>query len=58
MLVGIKRLDKWHAYIMFKGKLYNLGYYATLEEAKKAREEAENRMYGEFLEWYKNEYNK
>ncbi|MDO4340732.1 MAG: hypothetical protein Q4C91_22055, partial [Eubacteriales bacterium] len=38
--------------IMFKGRCYYLGGYSQIEEAAKARRQAEERIYGEFLEWY------
>ena len=44
---------QWHAYIGFKNKRYNLGYYRDLSDATRARKEAEDRIYGEFLEWYR-----
>lgn len=47
-----KRLGKYSAYIIFKGKWYNLGYYVELEDAKKAREQAEEELFGNFLKWY------
>ncbi|PWJ49364.1 hypothetical protein [Faecalicatena contorta] len=47
-----KNVSKYHAYIQFKGKLYNLGYYDTLREAAGVRKQAEERIFGEFLEWY------
>ncbi|MDO5152576.1 MAG: transcriptional regulator [Eubacteriales bacterium] len=43
---------KWKAQITFKGKLYNLGTYSKIEDAAKARKEAEERIFGEFLNWY------
>ncbi|MDY4597920.1 MULTISPECIES: AP2 domain-containing protein [Clostridia] len=48
-----KALGKYAAYIGFKNKLYNLGYYSKLEDAEAARKIAEEKMYGDFLEWYK-----
>lgn len=51
-----KPLGKYVAYIGFKGKLYNLGSYAKLEDAKRARERAEEEMFGNFLEWYHEAY--
>lgn len=47
-----RRTQKWVAQIGFKGKTYYLGSYPELEAAAKARKEAEERLYGEFLEWY------
>lgn len=46
------RRNKWVAQIMFKGKCYNLGGYACLEEAAAARAEAEDKLFGDFLQWY------
>ncbi len=47
-----RRTQKWTAQIGFKGKLHYLGSYSKIEDAVKARQKAENRIYGEFLEWY------
>ena len=44
---------KYHAQITFKGKVYNLGFYEKLEEAKQVREKAEEELFGKFLEEYK-----
>lgn len=44
--------NKWHAQIVFKGKVYFLGRYIVKEDAIKAREEAEEKLFDEFLEWY------
>lgn len=49
---------KWLAQIRFKGKLYYLGRYDTKEEAGNVRKIAEDKLFGEFLEWYENEYGK
>ena len=48
--------QKWSAQITFKGKTYYLGSHERIEDAVKARKEAENRLFGEFLEWYYTEY--
>lgn len=48
--------DKYRAYINFKRKQYHLGKYNTLEEAAYARKEAEEKIYGNFLEWYAKEF--
>ena len=40
------------ANIVFQGKRYNLGRYKTIEESQKAREKAEEILYGSFLEHY------
>ncbi len=50
-----KNRKKWVAQITFKGKNYNLGRYDKKEEAAEARKEAENNLFGNFLEWYNNE---
>lgn len=47
-----KTRSKWKAQIIFKGKNYYLGRYSDIEEARKAREVAEEKIFGEFLEWY------
>lgn len=47
-----KKNKKWTAQITFKGKTYYLGAYSHIEDAVKARKKAEERIYGEFLEWY------
>ena len=43
---------KWRAYITFQHKQYYLGMYENIEDAIAARKEAEERIYGNFLEWY------
>ena len=48
----IKSSNMYRAYIYFKKKRYSLGVYSKLEDAKKARLDAEKQIYGEFLEWY------
>lgn len=47
-----KKSQKWIAQIGFKGKTYYLGSYNRIDDAVSAREKAEERIYGEFLEWY------
>ena len=47
-----KSNQKWIAQITFKGKTYYLGQFARIEDAVKERKKAEERIYGEFLEWY------
>ena len=51
-----KRKGKWHALITFKGKNYHLGYFDKIEDAAEARKEAEDRIFGEFLDWYYEQY--
>lgn len=53
-----KLKGKWKAFITFQGKRYSLGNYTSLEEAAQARKIAEDRLFGDFLEWYNNEYKK
>ncbi len=43
---------RWIAQIEFMGKHYNLGSFQEKEDAIKVREEAEKKMFGNFLEWY------
>lgn len=45
---------KWQARITFQKKTYHLGTFIDKEEAIRARKEAEEKIYGEFLEWYHN----
>ena len=40
---------KWRARLKFKGETVHLGYYDRLEDAVKARRQAEEDYYGEFL---------
>ncbi|SHI74626.1 AP2 domain-containing protein [Geosporobacter subterraneus DSM 17957] len=51
-----KTRKKWVAQITFKQKHYNLGRYSDIEQAKKVRKIAEEKLFGEFLEWYEKEY--
>ena len=44
-----RRTGRYRARIKFQGKYYNLGYYATLEEAVEARREGEEKYFGTFL---------
>lgn len=48
--------ERYRAYIYFRRKQYTLGTYATIEEATEARKEAEERIYGNFLLWYAEQY--
>lgn len=45
--------QKWVAQITFKSKHYNLGRYNNKEDAIKVRKKAEEKLFGNFLEWYK-----
>ena len=43
-----KRDNKWQARVMLNKKSYQIGYFETLEEAKKAVEKARQQLHGEF----------
>lgn len=45
-----RALGKWRARLCFKGKTYNFGTYTNFDDAVKAREKAEQLIYGEFLD--------
>lgn len=45
--------NRWRASIGFQGKSYNLGSFATYEEAVQARLDAEKRLYDPFLAKYR-----
>lgn len=49
---------KWAARIIFKGKYYYLGRYHKKEDAIEVRRIAENKLFGDFLKWYEEEYKK
>ncbi len=51
-----RRRQRWVAQIGFKGKRYSLGSYKKIDDAVRARKNAEERIYGEFLEWYYETY--
>lgn len=46
----------YRAYINFRRKQYHLGEYCRIEDAIAARAEAEERIYGDFLAWYREHY--
>lgn len=50
------RGNKWIALITFKGKVYYLGIYDKIEDAARARQKAEEQLFGAFLEWYEREF--
>lgn len=51
------KFDRWRAEIRFQRKRYYLGTYKNKEDAIKARQRAEEDLYGAFLEKYENEQN-
>lgn len=55
--IGVyKKKNKWAAQISFQKQRYYLGQYDNIEDAIKAREDAEKMLRGPFLEWYANNY--
>ena len=48
--------NRWEVRITFKKKVYYLGRYADKNEAIRVRKEAEQRVFGEFLDWYYAEF--
>lgn len=58
-IVGVnydKSRGKWQAGIRFKGHKYNLGRFDNFEDAVEARKKAEKELFGNFLEWYEQNY--
>lgn len=51
-----KKNKNYRAYIYFRRKQYNLGSYKKLEDAVKARKKAEEKIFGNFLAWYQENY--
>lgn len=51
-----KRSGKWTAYIGFQRKLIYLGRYSKMEDAIAARKDAEEKIYGGFIEEFKKEH--
>jgi hypothetical protein len=49
-----KERAKWSARIVFKKTSYYLGRYADIQDAIRAREVAEEKLHGDFLNWYHN----
>lgn len=47
---------KWKACIKFKGKGITLGRFDDVEDAAKIRDEAEKKLFGNFLKWYNDKY--
>lgn len=55
-VVGVnwdKSRNRWQAGIRFKGKRYNLGHFVDFADAVEARKKAEQKIFGDFIEWYK-----
>lgn len=50
------RGNQWIAVITFKRKVFYLGKYEKLEDAVQARKRAEEMLFGEFLDWYHENY--
>lgn len=48
--------EKWKAQIEFKGKNYFLGRYDKKEDAKEIRKMAEEKMFGNFLKWFAEQF--
>ena len=51
-----KRGKKYVASIEFQGQRHFLGYFNKIEDAAVARKTAENKLHGDFLEWYESKY--
>ena len=47
-----RHIQKWQAYIGFKGNQYCLGYFDKKDDAAAARATAEKELHGEFLKWF------
>jgi hypothetical protein len=47
-----KSRGKWQASIKFKGHKYNLGRFEYIQDAIDARQEAEKKIFGDFIKWY------
>lgn len=48
----------WASEIWFQCKRYKLGRYDKFDDAVKARKRAEEKLHGDFLKWYFEEYKK
>lgn len=51
-----KSRNKWVSQIVFKGKRYYLGRYDKKGDAIEVRKIAENKLHGDFLQWYAKAY--
>lgn len=49
---------KWQAVITFKNKRYHLGFRENIADVAAIRKQAEEKLFGEFLEWYDKEFPK
>lgn len=47
-----KSRELWCAEIMFKSKKYHLGRFTNKQQAIEARQKAEKKIFGNFLDWY------
>lgn len=47
-----KSVGLWKAYIQFKSRIYRLGARRDINAAISLRKEAEQRLHGDFLDWY------
>ena len=48
-----KKTNKWRASIGFKGERYDIGYFENIQDAIKARKQAEEELFEPMLEKYK-----
>jgi len=48
--------NKYRADITFKGKTHYLGRYEKLDDAARARKEAEAKLHDDFVDWYYSKY--
>ena len=55
---GKRTIGKWGARIGFKGESYHLGFYEKISDATLIRKQAEEKIFGEFLEWYDSQFPK
>lgn len=53
-----KERCRWKAEIEFKGKKYYLGRYENKKDAITARKTAEQKLFGNFMEWYTEIYSR
>ena len=53
-----RKQKRWRACIKFKSKNYELGSYENISDAAAIRKRAEEKIFGEFLEWYDSRFPK